>query len=74
LGAGTENSTFVRIWIIRSWPIMPSALGPGAGRRSTPGGMIIFLGSGPDVCWISAFAGSLFTGIRSGGNIVPIPI
>src|SRR5688572_20421864 len=75
IGAGIENSMWVRTWRSLGFrEISPRTFGPAAGRRNTPGGIVIFFGSGPDVCWINAFAGSGFTGINSGGNMVIVPI
>jgi hypothetical protein len=42
---------FVRTWnSLGLWRTTPSAFGPGAWRTKTPGGIVIFFGSGPAVC------------------------
>src|SRR5262245_30931772 len=82
--AGPENESVVRTWstfgLLSATPILsgtgtpivvPFVVGI---RRKTPGGTVIFLGSGPAVCLTSALALFLLIGINSGGKFVYVPI
>src|SRR5262245_41906722 len=73
--AGPTYWMFVRTWnALGLFAKTPIAFGAPPGRLNTAGGTVIFFGSGPAVCLTRAFDLFAFTGISSGGNIVPVPI